>query len=55
MFSATFNEEIQRMAKTFLQAGYFFVNVGVLNSAAKGVAQKFIKVSLKSYEFYEIF
>uniref|UniRef100_A0A914D8W6 RNA helicase n=1 Tax=Acrobeloides nanus TaxID=290746 RepID=A0A914D8W6_9BILA len=45
MFSATFNQDVQQMARQFLKPSYFFVNIGVLNSAAKGVMQKFIKVS----------
>ena len=45
MFSATFNQDVQQMARQFLKPSYFFVNIGVLNSAAKGVVQKLIKVS----------
>lgn len=45
MFSATFNEHIQKMARVFLKNGYFFISVGLLNSAVNTVEQYFIKVS----------
>uniref|UniRef100_A0A914EFN6 RNA helicase n=1 Tax=Acrobeloides nanus TaxID=290746 RepID=A0A914EFN6_9BILA len=45
MFSATYNEEVQGMAKKFLNANYFFVRIGILNSAVQNVEQNFIEVT----------
>ena len=45
MFSATYNEEVQGMAKKFLNANYFFVRIGILNSAVQNVEQNFIEVN----------
>eukprot|EP00929_Paragymnodinium_shiwhaense_P118656 TRINITY_DN9056_c0_g1_i1.p1 TRINITY_DN9056_c0_g1~~TRINITY_DN9056_c0_g1_i1.p1 ORF type:complete len:1085 (-),score=232.84 TRINITY_DN9056_c0_g1_i1:73-3327(-) len=43
MFSATFPEEIQKMAQDYLYE-YLFVRVGTLNSAVSTVTQRFVKV-----------
>lgn len=43
MFSATFKEEIQRMATAFLK-NYFFLSVGIVGGASQDVTQEFIEV-----------
>uniref|UniRef100_A0A665UIJ1 RNA helicase n=1 Tax=Echeneis naucrates TaxID=173247 RepID=A0A665UIJ1_ECHNA len=45
MFSATFPEDIQRMAADFLKSNYLFLAVGVVGGACTDVEQKFIQVS----------
>lgn len=43
MFSATFDEEIQRLAGQFLNA-YVFISVGIVGCASTDVTQKFYEV-----------
>uniref|UniRef100_A0A667ZFB9 RNA helicase n=1 Tax=Myripristis murdjan TaxID=586833 RepID=A0A667ZFB9_9TELE len=45
MFSATFPEEIQRLAADFLRTDYLFLAVGVVGGACTDVEQKFVQVS----------
>nr|QIJ58490.1 DEAD-box helicase 4 protein [Oryzias celebensis] len=45
MFSATFPEDIQRLAADFLKVDYLFVAVGVLGGACADVEQTFIQVT----------
>lgn len=44
MFSATFPEEIQRLAAEFLSDNYLFVAVGVVGAANSDVEQRLMKV-----------
>lgn len=43
MFSATFSEEIQRLAAKYLR-DYIFVAVGIVGGANKDIQQEFIAV-----------
>jgi probable ATP-dependent RNA helicase DDX4 len=43
MFSATFPEEIQRLAGTFLR-NYIFLTVGIVGGASTDVEQEFFEV-----------
>lgn len=43
MFSATFKEEIQKLAADFLQ-NYLFITVGIVGGACSDVEQKFFEV-----------
>uniref|UniRef100_A0A3B4VHY7 RNA helicase n=1 Tax=Seriola dumerili TaxID=41447 RepID=A0A3B4VHY7_SERDU len=45
MFSATYPEDIQRMAADFLKTDYLFLAVGVVGGACSDVEQKFIEVT----------
>ncbi|KAF3706421.1 putative ATP-dependent RNA helicase DDX4 [Channa argus] len=45
MFSATYPEDIQRMAADFLKMDYLFLAVGVVGGACSDVEQTFIQVS----------
>ncbi|XP_024121016.1 probable ATP-dependent RNA helicase DDX4 [Oryzias melastigma] len=45
MFSATFPEDIQRLAADFLKVDYLFVAVGVVGGACADVEQTFIQVT----------
>nr|AGN49316.1 vasa [Halobatrachus didactylus] len=45
MFSATYPEDIQRMAADFLKTDYIFLAVGVVGGACTDVEQTFIKVT----------
>ncbi|XP_039997922.1 probable ATP-dependent RNA helicase DDX4 isoform X2 [Xiphias gladius] len=45
MFSATYPEDIQRMAADFLKANYLFLAVGVVGGACSDVEQTFIEVT----------
>ncbi|XP_060922841.1 probable ATP-dependent RNA helicase DDX4 [Limanda limanda] len=45
MFSATFPEDIQRMAADFLRPDYLFLAVGVVGGACTDVEQTFIEVT----------
>ncbi|KAM8871521.1 ATP-dependent RNA helicase DDX4-like isoform 2-T2 [Synchiropus picturatus] len=45
MFSATFPEDIQRLAADFLKTDYLFLAVGVVGGACTDVEQKMIQVS----------
>ena len=47
MFSATFPEEVQRMARDFLKPDYLFITVGVIGAANSDVEQKFLQVQGK--------
>lgn len=44
MFSATFSQEIQKLAGTYLN-DYLFLAVGIVGGACKDVLQNFIQVS----------
>jgi len=44
MFSATFPDEVQKIAHKFLKDNYVFVVVGIVGAAATTVTQKFIKI-----------
>lgn len=44
MFSATFPDEVQKIAHKFLKDDYVFVVVGIVGAAATTVTQKFIKI-----------
>lgn len=44
MFSATFKDEIQRLAATYLR-DYLFLAVGIVGGASSDVSQEFIEVS----------
>ena len=44
MFSATFPDEIQKMAFEFLSDDYLFLGIGRVGGACKDVAQKFEQV-----------
>jgi probable ATP-dependent RNA helicase DDX4 len=44
MFSATFSQEIQRMAAKYLRRDYLFVTVGIVGGACKDVEQNFLSV-----------
>lgn len=44
MFSATFPEEIQRLATKFLKNDYLFLAVGIVGGACSDVEQKFYQV-----------
>ena len=39
MFSATFPDEVQRLAKHFLRESYIFLAVGILGGANEDIAQ----------------
>ncbi|XP_031707949.1 putative ATP-dependent RNA helicase DDX4 isoform X2 [Anarrhichthys ocellatus] len=45
MFSATYPEDIQRLAADFLKTDYLFLAVGVVGGACSDVEQKFIQVT----------
>ncbi|XP_015813330.1 probable ATP-dependent RNA helicase DDX4 isoform X2 [Nothobranchius furzeri] len=45
MFSATYPEDIQRLAADFLKVDYVFLAVGVVGGACSDVEQKFVKVT----------
>ncbi|XP_070786488.1 probable ATP-dependent RNA helicase DDX4 [Enoplosus armatus] len=45
MFSATYPEDIQRMAADFLKADYLFLAVGVVGGACSDVEQTFVQVT----------
>ncbi|KAI3366259.1 hypothetical protein L3Q82_009727, partial [Scortum barcoo] len=45
MFSATYPEDIQRMASDFLKTDYLFLAVGVVGGACSDVEQTFIQVT----------
>jgi len=47
MFSATFPEEVQKMAAEFLKEDYLFLTVGIVGSANSDVEQTFIEVDGK--------
>lgn len=44
MFSATFESEIQQMAKSYLKPDYIFVAVGEIGGACKDVVQTVLQV-----------
>ncbi|XP_053725411.1 probable ATP-dependent RNA helicase DDX4 isoform X3 [Synchiropus splendidus] len=56
MFSATFPEDIQRLAADFLKTDYLFLAVGVVGGACTDVEQKMIQVSKfdKRWQLLEI-
>ncbi|KAM4710896.1 putative ATP-dependent RNA helicase DDX4 [Anableps anableps] len=45
MFSATYPEDIQRMAADFLKPDYLFLAVGIVGGACSDVEQKFVQVT----------
>ncbi|XP_056883902.1 probable ATP-dependent RNA helicase DDX4 [Takifugu flavidus] len=45
MFSATFPEDIQRLARDFLRVDYLFLTVGIVGGACTDVEQTFVKVT----------
>nr|AEO36953.1 vasa [Oreochromis aureus] len=45
MFSATFPEDIQRLAADFLKTDYLFLAVGILGGACSDVEQTFVQVT----------
>ncbi|XP_013855252.1 putative ATP-dependent RNA helicase DDX4 [Austrofundulus limnaeus] len=45
MFSATYPEDIQRLAADFLKTDYLFLAVGIVGGACSDVEQKFVQVS----------
>ena len=45
MFSATFPDDIQLAAKTYLAENYLFVKVGIIGGACSDVEQAFHKVT----------
>ncbi|MED6271726.1 putative ATP-dependent RNA helicase ddx4 [Characodon lateralis] len=45
MFSATYPEDIQRMAADFLKADYLFLAVGIVGGACSDVEQTFVQVT----------
>ncbi|XP_037552765.1 probable ATP-dependent RNA helicase DDX4 [Nematolebias whitei] len=45
MFSATYPEDIQRLAADFLKADYLFLAVGIVGGACSDVEQKFVQVT----------
>ncbi|CAG2108844.1 unnamed protein product, partial [Medioppia subpectinata] len=47
MFSATFPEEVQRLAQEFLNENYIFITVGIIGSANADVTQAFVEVDGK--------
>ncbi|CAG2174221.1 unnamed protein product, partial [Oppiella nova] len=47
MFSATFPDEVQRLAQEFLNENYLFLTVGIIGSANSDVEQTFIEVDGK--------
>lgn len=47
MFSATFPEEVQNMAKEFLKENYLFLTVGIVGAANSDVEQTFVEVNFK--------
>lgn len=44
LFSATFPDKVQTLAKQFLRKDYLFIEVGIVGGACQDVEQKFIKV-----------
>lgn len=46
MFSATFPDDVQRFARTFMRDSYTFVSVGEVGAANSCIEQKFIMVRL---------
>ncbi|XP_054161521.1 ATP-dependent RNA helicase glh-2-like [Oppia nitens] len=48
MFSATFPDEVQRLAQEFLKSNYMFLTVGVVGSANSDVEQTFLEVDGKT-------
>lgn len=47
MFSATFPDEVQRLAQEFLKPDYLFLTVGIVGSANSDVEQTFVEVEGK--------
>ena len=47
MFSATFPDDTQQLAKTALKTDYWFATTGVVGSANKHVKQEIIQVKIK--------
>ena len=48
MFSATFPEEIQRLAQEFLRKDYMFISIGIIGAANSDVEQTFVEVEGKA-------
>ncbi|KAL5250096.1 hypothetical protein ACHWQZ_G015981 [Mnemiopsis leidyi] len=48
LFSATFPEEVQQIAKTFLKDNYQFLTVGIVGSAQTDVSQQVLEVDGRS-------
>jgi len=44
LFSATFPDKVQTLAKQFLRKDYLFIEVGIVGGACQDVEQKFLKV-----------
>jgi len=44
LFSATFPDKVQTLAKQFLRKDYLFIEVGIVGGACQDVEQQFIKV-----------
>ena len=44
LFSATFPDKVQTLAKQFLRKDYLFIEVGIVGGACQDVEQVFIKV-----------
>jgi len=47
MFSATFSEDIQKLAGQFLRRDYLFVSVGIVGAACRDITQSFLEVNRK--------
>ena len=47
-FSATFPQEVQQIAKTFLKDNYQFLTVGIVGSAQTDVSQQVLEVDGRS-------
>ena len=53
MFSATFPDDVQRLAQNYLNKDYNFVTIGEIGQACEAIEQRFISVSIhKMYSFF---
>ena len=48
LFSATFSNDVQMLAQSYLRTGYYFVRIGKMNKAVDLIRQNFIEVLYES-------